>query len=94
MSLFLASSFLFGFGLQVVGPHTWGLLGGSGLSRNPFVLLVSHSHQLLKIFFLSPFFFFRLVVVSSSVLVLMFGSNVQVFATSAIRGVSFLQART
>ena len=42
------------------------------------------------------FFFFSsldLVVVTSSVLVLMFGSNVQVFATSAIRGVRFLQAR-
>ena len=35
-----------------------------------------------------------LVVVSSSLLVLMFGANVQVFATSAIRGVRFLQART
>ena len=60
LSLFLASSFLFGFGLQVVGPHTWGLLGGSGLSRNPFVLLVRHFHQLKKLFVLSPFFFYRL----------------------------------
>ena len=52
-------------------------------------LLLSVKFQLYRIFIYS--FVLDLIVVTASIIVLSVGSNGQVFATSAIRGIRFLQ---
>lgn len=56
-----------------------------------FRICRNYSFFVLIFEFLSYFFFSDLIVVVASMVVLSVGSNGQVFATSAIRGIRFLQ---
>jgi hypothetical protein len=76
-----------GCGRRAAGPNTWASGAGSGSSASQSAssvrlrTLLTFSHPSLA----------DLIVVVASIVVLTLGSNGQVFATSAIRGIRFLQ---